>query len=46
MENVMNGTMKALSKQMEVIEPTANMKIQQGLEACFSKSGGNADRFA
>lgn len=46
MENVMNGAMKALSKQMEVIEPAANMKMQQGMESCFSKSGGNADRFA
>lgn len=46
MENVMSGAMRALAKDMEVIEPAANMKMQQGLETCFSKSGGNADRFA
>lgn len=46
MENVMTGVMKNLSKDMESIEPAANMKMHQSLEGCYSKSGSNADRFA
>lgn len=46
MENVMTAVMKALSKDMEGIEPSANMKMQQALETCYSKSGNNPDRFA
>ncbi|MDD2840441.1 MAG: hypothetical protein PHY80_04980 [Rickettsiales bacterium] len=46
MENVMTAVMKSLSKDMESIEPAANMKMHQSLEACYSKSGNNADRFA
>lgn len=46
MENVMTAVMKSLSKDMESIEPAANMKMSQSLESCYSKSGSNPDRFA
>jgi hypothetical protein len=46
MENVMTAVMKALSKDMEGIEPSANMKMHQAVEVCYSKSGSNPDRFA
>ena len=46
MENVMSSVMKGLSKDMEGIEPTANLKMHQSLENCYAKSGSNADRFA
>ncbi len=46
MENVMNAVMRSLSKDMESIEPAANMKMHQSLESCYAKSGSNADRFA
>ena len=42
----MTAVMKNLSKDMEGIEPAANMKMHQSLEACYTKSGGNPDRFA
>lgn len=42
----MTAVMKALSKDMEGIEPTANLKMHQGLENCYAKSGNNVDRFA
>jgi hypothetical protein len=46
MENVMTAVMKALAKDMEGIEPSANMKMHQSIENCYSKSGNNPDRFA
>lgn len=46
MENVMTAVMKSLSKDMEGIEPAANLKMHQSLENCYNKSGANADRFA
>lgn len=46
MENIMTAVMKSLGKDMESIEPAANMKMHQALESCYSKSGNNADRFA
>jgi hypothetical protein len=46
MENIMAIVMKNLSKDMEAIEPAANLKIHQTMETCFAKAGGNSDRFA
>lgn len=46
MESLMASVMRNLSKDMESIEPSANLKMQQSMESCFSKSGGNPDRFA
>ncbi len=45
-QETMEGVFKAVSKDLEKIEPTAAMKINSSIENCFKRSGDNADRFA
>lgn len=45
-QEVMEAMTRNLSKDLEAIEPTANMKLHLTLENCYNKSGDNADRFA
>ena len=45
-QEVMENMSKNLGKDLEAIEPTANMKLHMTLENCYNKSGDNADRFA
>lgn len=43
---VMEAIFKNGSKELERIEPMANLKLGTVIENCFKKSGDNPDRFA
>lgn len=45
-QEAMEGVFKAVSKDLEKIEPTASLKINSSIENCFKRSGENPDRFA
>ena len=45
-QEVMEGMSKNLAKDLEAIEPTANVKLHSTLENCYKKSGDNPERFS
>ena len=43
---VMEGMQKNLARELEEIEPKANLKLNNVLEQCYERSNDNADRFS
>ena len=45
-QEVMENMSKTLARELETIEPSANLKLHSTLENCYNRSNENPDRFA